>query len=84
MAATGLASNTHEVADAFAANELFQSNGWTDGLPIVPPTPAGVRAFLDTGARSALSLPVSVRVGVLRRRPPWVNLSPLFMQAGAS
>ena len=49
MAATGLASNTHEVADAFAANELFQSNGWTDGLPIVPPTPAGVRAFLDAG-----------------------------------
>ena len=49
MAATGLVSNTHEVEDAFAANELFQSKGWTDGLPIVPPTPDGVRAFLDAG-----------------------------------
>jgi hypothetical protein len=41
-----LASAVHEVADAFEANELFQRNGWTDGLPIVPPTAAGVRAFL--------------------------------------
>lgn len=41
-----LASAVHEVADAFEANELFQRNGWTDGLPIVPPTEAGVRAFL--------------------------------------
>jgi len=49
MAATGLVSNTHEVEDAFAANELFQSKGWTDGLPIVPPTADGVRAFLDAG-----------------------------------
>src|SRR5689334_23381415 len=36
-----------EVEDAFAANELFQRNGWTDGLPIVPPTPDLVAAFLD-------------------------------------
>jgi hypothetical protein len=35
------------VADAFEANELFQQNGWTDGLPIVPPTEALVRRFLD-------------------------------------
>ena len=27
-----------EVEDALAANELFQQNGWSDGLPIVPPT----------------------------------------------
>lgn len=42
----GLASAVHEVADAVEANELFQRNGWTDGLPIVPPTPNAVRAFL--------------------------------------
>ena len=36
-----------EVEDAHAANELFQRNGWTDGLPIVPPTPDLVAAFLE-------------------------------------
>ena len=41
-----LASAVHEVADAFEANELFQRNGWTDGLPIVPPTENSIRAFL--------------------------------------
>ena len=42
-----LASSSQEVADPFEANELFQRNGWTDGLPIVPPTAAGVLRFLD-------------------------------------
>jgi len=42
-----LASKTYEVDDAFAANELYQDNGWTDGLPIVPPTEKLVREFLD-------------------------------------
>src|SRR5207249_1339109 len=32
---TPLRSRRHEVADALEANELFQRNGWTDGLPIV-------------------------------------------------
>src|SRR3990172_3439255 len=41
-----LASAVHEIADPFEANELFQRNGWTDGLPIVPPTENSVRAFL--------------------------------------
>src|SRR5262245_54152885 len=40
-------STSYDVADAYAANELFQENGWTDGLPIVPPTEALVRQFLD-------------------------------------
>jgi len=35
-----------EVADAGAADELFQANGWTDGLPVVPPTEERVRAAL--------------------------------------
>jgi hypothetical protein len=33
-----LESETSVVSDAFEANELFQQRGWTDGLPIVPPT----------------------------------------------
>jgi len=36
-----------EMADAFEANEVFGRSGWTDGLPIVPPTPALVTAALD-------------------------------------
>lgn len=43
---TGLASAVLEVGDAFEANELYQRNGWTDGLPVVPPTEAGVARFL--------------------------------------
>jgi hypothetical protein len=41
------ASAAYDVPDAFAANELYQDNGWTDGLPIVPPTDTLVRAFLE-------------------------------------
>ena len=42
-----LRSQRLEVADADAANELFQASGWTDGLPVVPPTEGRVRAALD-------------------------------------
>jgi len=60
-----LRSPQHEVADAFEANELFQRNGWTDGLPIVPPTEPLVRSFLE-----AAGLAASDAVGVepVRRR----------------
>ncbi len=60
-----LASTAHEVADAFEANELFQRNGWTDGLPIVPPTEAGVRAFLAAAGRNANDI---IGVEPVRRR----------------
>jgi hypothetical protein len=36
----------HEVADLDEAIELFHRNGWTDGLPIVPPTREKVDRFL--------------------------------------
>src|SRR5499426_3656635 len=60
-----LASATYEVADAFEANELFQRNGWTDGLPIVPPTAAGVLRFLDA---ARLAPDDTVGVEPVRRR----------------
>lgn len=47
-----LASAGHEAEDAFAANELFQDRGWTDGLPIVPPTEPLVRRCLDAAGLS--------------------------------
>jgi hypothetical protein len=61
-----LRSGVHEVADDFAANELFQENGWTDGLPVVPPTEARVRRSLDA-ARLAPGTVVAVEP-VRRRR----------------
>jgi len=36
-----------EVDDSFSAQELFHSRGWSDGLPIVPPTSESVGACLD-------------------------------------
>lgn len=42
-----LASKIHEAEDVWAAQELYHSNGWTDGLPIVPPTREAVEACLD-------------------------------------
>ena len=42
-----LASKTYEAADFSAAQELYHTNGWTDGLPIVPPTAEAVEACLD-------------------------------------
>ena len=60
-----LQSPLYEVGDAFEANELFQRNGWTDGLPIVPPTATGVRRFLEA---AGLSPDVVVGVEPVRRR----------------
>lgn len=42
-----LSSPVLEAADAVAVNELFHRNGWTDGLPIMPPTEDAVRACLE-------------------------------------
>src|ERR671931_780719 len=36
--AQALGSTTYDLADARNANEFYQQRGWTDGLPIVPPT----------------------------------------------
>ncbi|RPI45680.1 MAG: hypothetical protein EHM59_09520 [Betaproteobacteria bacterium] len=60
-----LKSAVHEVRDAFEANELFQRNGWTDGLPIVPPTEAGVVRFLQAARLTPDAL---VGVEPVRRR----------------
>lgn len=60
-----LASAAHEVADAFEANDLFQRQGWTDGLPVVPPTEALVRRFLAAARRAPGD---AVAVEPVRRR----------------
>ncbi|HYC45221.1 MAG TPA: hypothetical protein VED01_07005 [Burkholderiales bacterium] len=60
-----LSSAAYEVADAFEANELYQRNGWTDGLPIVAPAEENVRAFLAAGRLSPDEL---VGIEPVRRR----------------
>ena len=45
-----LDSSVHEAPDVFAVQELFHSRGWTDGLPVVPPTGEAVAACLDAAA----------------------------------
>jgi hypothetical protein len=41
-----LTSKAYDVADFAAAQEFYHSHGWTDGLPVVPPTEAAVEACL--------------------------------------
>ena len=45
-----LQSTVHETEDVFAAQEFFHGRGWTDGLPVVPPTEAAVQACLAGAA----------------------------------
>ena len=42
-----LSSRRVELDDIFAVQEHFHSRGWTDGLPIVPPTADAVAACLE-------------------------------------
>ncbi|MBI2492383.1 MAG: hypothetical protein HYV94_09850 [Candidatus Rokubacteria bacterium] len=41
------------VEDVFEAIELYYERGWTDGLPVVPPTEKRVRALLDGVGRKS-------------------------------
>jgi hypothetical protein len=45
--AGAFASKRYRVDDAADAIEYCYERGWTDGLPVIPPTPDRVRAMLD-------------------------------------
>jgi hypothetical protein len=47
MTARNTGARRHQFASWDDAQEYFQAEGLTDGLPIVPPTPERVRAMLD-------------------------------------
>ena len=49
MAPTELQSTRYEVNDTEEAIEFYYAKGWTDGLPVVPPTEQSIRAMLDAG-----------------------------------
>ena len=42
-----LASRTYDAEDAWTVQEMYHANGWTDGLPIVPPVREAVVACLE-------------------------------------
>ena len=59
-------SAAYELPDAFEANEFYQQQGWTDGLPIVPPTEERVAACLQAAALTPGDI---VGVEGVRQRP---------------
>jgi hypothetical protein len=61
-----LRSTAYDLADAFDANELYQQKGWTDGLPIVPPTEERIIAYLQAVGLAAADI---VGVEPIRQRP---------------
>jgi hypothetical protein len=64
MSPPGPAAATFDFGGAYEeVDALYQERGWTDGLPIVPPTETAVRAFLKSTDRDAREI-----VGVLPPR----------------
>jgi len=53
MAQLALGSERLQFDDPLTVQEHFHSRGWTDGLPVVPPTPDAVEACLDWAGLSA-------------------------------
>ena len=47
MSAIALTSRRHRAADDAEAIELCFARGWTDGLPVIPPTPERVARMLE-------------------------------------
>jgi hypothetical protein len=71
-----LSSARREVPDALAAIELYFEQGWTDGLPVVPPTEPRVREFLEQAGRE----PGDV-LGVVRNRSITVTAEKVAINA---
>ena len=47
-----MTTNGIKLPDTIQAIEYFYEQGLTDGLPVVPPTPEAVAAFLEAGGLS--------------------------------
>jgi hypothetical protein len=61
--------------DSANVQELFFERDWTDGLPIVPPTPELVERFLDAGGVEGDSLIGAVRERVIDVRAEQVAIN---------
>jgi hypothetical protein len=66
----------YRVADERAAQDLFLRNGWSDGLPVVPPTPALVGSFVD-----AYGQPPDTVLGTIPEQGRTVTLEKLAVNA---
>ncbi|HEX8968904.1 MAG TPA: hypothetical protein VF937_13550 [Chloroflexota bacterium] len=55
-----LTSQSIESEDAFEAIERYFENGWTDGLPVVPPRPEVVRRFIATVGRDPSDVLINI------------------------
>ncbi len=71
-----LRSDPIEVDNYRDAMELFHERGWTDGLPVVPPTPDSVEQFL-----AAAQLEPSYVVGEMPERSSKVTAEKLAINA---
>jgi len=71
-----ISATIHELADIEAVQEHFHSRGWTDGLPIVPPTPAAVEACLAWAG-----LPPEMLIGIEPVRAQPVTAEKLAINA---
>jgi hypothetical protein len=69
-------SSRLETADVHEAQELYHARGWTDGLPVVPPTPSAVEACLEWAM-----LPAEHLVGVEPVRPRAITAEKLAVNA---
>ncbi len=49
MVPTDFQSSQDETDDLTAAIEMYYSKGWTDGLPVVPPTEKSIGAMIEAG-----------------------------------
>ena len=50
MGTTDFKSERYGVSDPSEAYEFYEAKGWTDGLPVIPPTESSVRAMIGTVA----------------------------------
>ena len=52
MSEMTLSSNQYSVSGPLEAIEMYFEKGWTDGLPVVPPTEEKVHDFIEYTGRS--------------------------------
>jgi hypothetical protein len=73
---TTFASKRHVVADLAQAMDLCYERGWTDGLPVVPPTEPAVGRMLD-----AVGLPADAQLAFITNRQVAVTAEKVAINA---
>jgi hypothetical protein len=74
--AVELRSARHDVASLEEAIELYHAKGWTDGLPVIPPTEERVRAFVEAAGRGPQEV-----LGVIRERARAITVEKVAINA---